>query len=192
VEANFLPLFGAARRSRTADFICPSATRDQHLRTSAGQGRAHLHGKKQPCVLKVGHSITPDLWYTSEDGRPLEMRFEVQEGAESASPRFRPIAEAAIGKALTEPPRSKPERRVPGLCSSRSGRTTRRRSRRASTSTASAKESIPDFANGDARGPEEGRGSASAVAAQEYDARRKDPRFAAGACGARGRDVVSS
>jgi hypothetical protein len=72
-----------------------------------------IDGKKQSCsVLKIGHLTgTHDLWYYSEDGRPLEMRSEVEEGTPTM--RLRPITEALIGKALNEPLEVKPaERRV--------------------------------------------------------------------------------
>jgi len=128
-------------------------------------------------VLKVGHLDHPhDLWYTSEDGRPLEMRFEVQEGAESASPRFRPIAEAAIGKA---PDRTLEVSRGGAcwICSSRSGRTTRRRPLAACFDfDRIAKESIRTLRRR-RRGPEEGRGSASAVLLKNMMLDEKDPGF---------------
>jgi hypothetical protein len=72
-----------------------------------------IDGKKQACsVLKIGHlSAHPDLWYYSEDGRPLEFHPQVEEGTPAA--RHRPITEAMIGKPLNEPLAMKPaERRV--------------------------------------------------------------------------------
>jgi hypothetical protein len=114
LEANFLPLFARPDEAGLL-IICPIG--DKGINTYErlpDKVERTFDGKKQACsVLKVGHldHNKPDLWYFSEDGRPLEMRLEVEEG--SWSPRYRPIAEAALGKTLTEPLEVKPaERRV--------------------------------------------------------------------------------
>ncbi len=113
VEANLFPLFVRPEEDGLL-VLCPIGDKgaNTYVRQAEKVERT-FDGKKQACsVLKIGHlSIAPDLWYYSEDGRPLEMRQEVKEG--SPSIRLRPIVEAAVGKALTEPIEVKPaERRV--------------------------------------------------------------------------------
>jgi hypothetical protein len=113
VEANLLPLF--VRPEEDGLFLLcfigdKGANTFDRLPDKVDLS---VGGKKQSCsVLKVGHlSGAPDLWYYSEDGRPLEMRMEVQDGSSFA--RRRPITEDMVGKALNEPLDVNPaERRV--------------------------------------------------------------------------------
>lgn len=113
VEANLLPLF--VRPEEDGLFLL-CLIGDKGANTFdrlPDKVDLSVGGKKQACsVLRVGHlSVAPDLWYYSEDGRPLEMRMEAQDGSSFA--RMRPITENMIGKALNEPLEVKPaERRV--------------------------------------------------------------------------------
>ena len=113
LEANFFPLFARPDEAGLL-ILCPIGDKGVNTFESlADKVERTFDGKKQSCaVLKVGHlDHKPDLWYYSEDGRPLEMRLEVEEG--SWSPRYRPVAEAAAGKTLTEPLEVNPaERRL--------------------------------------------------------------------------------
>jgi hypothetical protein len=96
LEANLLPLW--VRPEEDGLFLlCFIGNKGPNtFHRLAEKVERTIDGKKQACgVLKVGHlSGTHDLWYYSEDGRPLELREEVEVGTPSM--RLRPITEAAV------------------------------------------------------------------------------------------------